>query len=725
MINNIFYQFKPFIPRCVQLFLRRKIALKKRSIYSGVWPIDNSCGRPPGGWKGWPDGKRFALILTHDVETQKGHDKCRQLMKLEDSLGLRSSFNFVPKRYNVSPGLRHHLTNNGFEVGVHGLLHDGKYFQSLKIFKERAIKINQYLKEWNAVGFRSPSMQRNLEWFNNLNIEYDSSTFDTDPFEPQSDGIGTIFPLVIQNKIEVKEKYIELPYTLPQDHTLFIILRENNIDTWKRKLDWVVEHGGMVLLNTHPDYMNFGNNCIGTEEYPTEYYRNFLEYIKSKYEGQYWHVLPKKIARFWRESNLNTSLVIKTDSRQVNESPNPIRDHLPLPKRRRAIRVCMLAYTFYESDNRVRRYAETLAKRGDEVDIIALRQKGQSAYTKLNGINVYRIQRRVINEGIKLSYLMKVGWFLFNSFGSMALKHMRKPYDLIHVHSVPDFEVFAALIPRLTGAKVILDIHDLVPEFYADKFDNGTASLTYKILKLLEKYSIAFSNHVIISNHLWEKTLLSRSVKKDNCTTILNYPDPTIFKKTTHKKSADKFILMYPGTLNWHQGLDVAIKAMKIIIDTIPEVELHIYGDGPEKNALVRLSSDLELNDRVFFPGYLSLHEMAAKMAEADIGVVPKRAASFGNEAFSTKTLEFMELGVPVIVANTKIDKFYFNDTMVTFFQSEDEKDLADKMLQLIKNKTLRDKLTSNSSKYIKKNNWEVKKSMYINLVDSLIEQHK
>jgi hypothetical protein len=257
--------------------------------------------KKPEGWSGWPDGRKFALILTHDVETARGLKKCYELIKLEERLGFRSSFGFVAEDYNLTPELRRYLISNGFEVYVHGLTHDGSLYKSRKIFKKQAIRINHYLKEWGSVGFRSPSMHRNLEWIQDLNIEYDSSTFDTDPFEPVPDGVGTIFPFFVQGN-STQKGYVELPYTLPQDHTLFIIIKEKSIDIWKKKVDWIAENRGMALLNTHPDYMNFGGRKLILEEYPAQYYEEFLDYIKSKYEGQYWHVLPKDVARFWRNN---------------------------------------------------------------------------------------------------------------------------------------------------------------------------------------------------------------------------------------------------------------------------------------------------------------------------------------------------------------------------------------------------------------------------------------
>ena len=174
----------------MQLFLRRVLIKYFLPSYRNVWPVDPKSAKLPEGWEGWPENKRFALILTHDVDTQYGHDDCLKLAELEKRLDFRSSFNFVAEDFNVSRNTIHQLHTDGFEVGLHGIHHENP-FKSSKKFPELAAKINQYLKEWNAVGFRSPSMYHNLDLMHYLNIEYDASLFDTDPFEPQPDGAGT------------------------------------------------------------------------------------------------------------------------------------------------------------------------------------------------------------------------------------------------------------------------------------------------------------------------------------------------------------------------------------------------------------------------------------------------------------------------------------------------------------------------------------------------------
>jgi peptidoglycan/xylan/chitin deacetylase (PgdA/CDA1 family) len=299
LLHKTYYTFKFLVPRFLQLQVRRYIIRHKQQQYKDVWPVDKSSGKPPDQWPGWPDGKKFALVLTHDVETATALDKCQILAEIDERYGFRSVFNFVAKDYEIPITLRRYLIDHGFEIGIHGLHHDKNPFLSKSIFQEQAVEINRYLKDWGAAGFRSPSMYHDLDLLHYLNIEYDASTFDTDPFEPQPDGMGAIFPFWVPGNSHQKG-YVEIPYTLPQDFLLFILMQEKNIDIWKKKLDWIVENGGMALFITHPNYMNFDRHPH-YEEYPARYYVEFLEHIKSKYEGQYWHALPRDVSRFWTD----------------------------------------------------------------------------------------------------------------------------------------------------------------------------------------------------------------------------------------------------------------------------------------------------------------------------------------------------------------------------------------------------------------------------------------
>jgi hypothetical protein len=302
ILVRLYYFLKPFIPRCIRIFARRKRACRTLKNYAHVWPIDENAKRIPAGWNSWPDGKRFAFVLAHDVETERGHDRCLELLRLEKSLGYKSCFNFVPERYRLSEETRKEICQSEFEIGVHGLKHDGFLYFTEGIFRKRAQRINRYLSEWGAQGFHSPLMQHKKQYVAHLNIKYDQSTFDTDPFEPQPTGVQTIFPYRVQ--VDQNRSYIEIPYTLAQDHTLFIILQEESIELWRRKVDWIVEHGGMVYLKTHPDYMTFPNSRKRWCEYPLQMYLDILHYIQTRYRDQYWHALPYQVAQFCNDSGL-------------------------------------------------------------------------------------------------------------------------------------------------------------------------------------------------------------------------------------------------------------------------------------------------------------------------------------------------------------------------------------------------------------------------------------
>jgi glycosyltransferase involved in cell wall biosynthesis len=619
-------------------------------------------------------------------------------MEVERKHGFRSSFNFVPEgEYRVPDSLRKTLGDAGFEVGVHGLEHDGKLYRSKSKFAQKAIRIREYVQQWNASGFRSPLMQHKLGWIHQLGVEYDASTFDTDPFEPQSDGTGTIFPFWVPSS--AGSGYVELPYTLTQDSTLFTVLGEPNIDIWKDKVDWIAEHGGMALLNTHPDYICF-EGAPRRNEFPLSHYEDLLTYLKAKYEGQFWSALPRDVARFYR-SALSPGL------------------------RNTRRKICMVTHSVYDGDNRVRRYAEALAKSGDLVDVIALAgENGALGTETLSGVEVHRVQRRVRNERTKWTYARRLLRFFATATVRMARLHTQNQYDLIHVHNIPDFLVFSAWYPKRTGAKLVLDIHDLVPEFFASKFKSNANGIYTTALRKIEKASVEFVDHVIISNHLWQDTLISRSVSREKCSVFLNHVDPAIFYRRLRTRGDGKFIIVFPGSFQWHQGLDIGIRAFAHVKEKMPQAEFHLYGGGDGNRTqveLMNLANDLGLNGSVKFRPGVPLDQMPQVLADADLGVVPKRADSFGNEAYSTKIMEFMSQGVPVVVSRTKIDELYFADSDVRFFTSGDDRAMAEAILDVIANEGLRHNLVARGHEYVERHGWGQHKQDYFALVDSIL----
>lgn len=300
-LARAYFRVKPFIPRTIRWTLRRirlpGIIKRNRS----VWPIDDTAGAKPSDWKGWPHDKQFALVFTHDVESDEGIGKVRALAELDMSYGFRASFNFIPEgSYKDPVGIREWLDGNGFEVGVHDLNHDGHLYESRQGFSQKADSINGYLEQWGAVGFRSGFMLHQLDWLHDLNILYDTSTFDTDPFEPQPEGSHTIFPFHLKPPAGAEGPgYVELSYTLPQDSTLFILMREKTPEIWKRKLDWIVRQGGLALVNIHPDYIDFSGNGDSSSCYPVDLLGDFMEYIRTEYEGMFWNPLARELAQWY------------------------------------------------------------------------------------------------------------------------------------------------------------------------------------------------------------------------------------------------------------------------------------------------------------------------------------------------------------------------------------------------------------------------------------------
>jgi glycosyltransferase involved in cell wall biosynthesis len=701
LLPRLYYMSKPWLPPGLRFAVRRWLAARKRPRVNGEWPILPGSEQPPDGWPGWPDGKKFAVVLTHDVEGSAGLEKCRALANLEKELGFRSCFNFIPEgSYRVSTELRNELAADGFEIGVHDLHHNGKLFRDHDEFVRDAQRINGYLREWRAVGFRAGFMLRKLKWFHHLDIEYDASTFDTDPFEPQPDGICTIFPFWVSNQggENGNPGYVELPYTVPQDSTLFLLLREKTPAIWIRKVDWIAQHSGMVLVNVHPDYIRFEHEPRSARTYSVAHYVALLKHIRDRYAGLYWQPLAWQMARLVQQ--------IKPQA----------------PRKRR--RIGMITYSHFSTDARVKRCAQSLAERGDHVDVVALRRSPEEPARQQDGnINLIALQVRLgKRENSPLSFLWPVVRFLISSATWISRAHFRQRYDLLHIHNIPDLLVFAGIYPRLTGTKIILDIHDIVPEFYSSKFKVPAHSPIIRLLKVIERMAAGFANHVIISNHLWRETYAARTRTEDRCSVFINNVDTATFYSRARTRDDGKLLILFPGGLQWHQGLDIAIRAFQRVAAEFPNAEFHIYGDGNMRDSLVALASQLNLADRVRFFDPRPVQQIAEVMANSDLGVVPKRADSFGNEAYSTKIMEFMSLGVPVVVSSTKIDRFYFDNSVVRFFESGNLNAMAEAMIHVLSDSSLRQRLVANASKYVARNGWDSRKSDYLRLVDALID---
>lgn len=387
-------------------------------------------------------------------------------------------------------------------------------------------------------------------------------------------------------------------------------------------------------------------------------------------------------------------------------------------------RICMVAYSFYESDNRIIRYADSLAGRGDEVHVLALASAAALPQHELrNGVHLHRLQLRLgKQERSRWAFL----WPLLRFTAAAARWFMapgRPRFDLVHVHNIPDFLVFAAAWAKLRGARVILDIHDVSPEFFASKFGASPRSLVVRALLLMERLSAAMADKVILANHLWLARYAARSARADKCIALINHVDETVFRPRPARPPAcsrDK-VIVFPGGLQPHQGLDIAIRAFALLRQRLANVRFDIYGDGSARDTLLALIGELGLHERVRIHAPVALSDVARLLAQADLGVVPKRADSFGNEAYSTKIMEFMAVGLPVVVSSTRVDRHYFDDSVVRFFPSGDAAALADAMHELLSNEARSAAMAERARAYVACHGWSNHKHAYLDLVDGLV----
>jgi peptidoglycan/xylan/chitin deacetylase (PgdA/CDA1 family) len=307
-----YYMVKPLLPRRLQIAMRRRHAARRAKREFPAWPIEpllvdhqrhrfrrrlEETGATRVPFVGyWPEGRQFASIVSHDVESPEGIANIPRVLEVERKHGIVSCWNFCGEWYEIPDGTFETVRAAGCEIGLHGILHDGKLFRDRANFEANLSKIHHYLEHWDAAGFRSPATHRNPDWMPELGCLYDGSFPDTDPFEPQAGGCCSIFPYFI-------EDLVELPITLIQDHTLWEILGDESIDRWIEKSEWIAANHGLVQLLVHPDYLLRDDRLA--------LYDSFLEWLSAlTRRNNGWHALPREVAEWWRQ---RAPLVCSTD----------------------------------------------------------------------------------------------------------------------------------------------------------------------------------------------------------------------------------------------------------------------------------------------------------------------------------------------------------------------------------------------------------------------------
>jgi glycosyltransferase involved in cell wall biosynthesis len=387
-------------------------------------------------------------------------------------------------------------------------------------------------------------------------------------------------------------------------------------------------------------------------------------------------------------------------------------------------KVCIVVQNFYDTDPRVRREAEALVEAGYQVEVLALRSNSRPEKNyALNQVQVHTLPVGK-KRGGKWSYIAEYLTFFCLAFFWMAWRTIWHRYDIVQVCTLPDFLVFSTLVPKLFGAKIVLDMHEMMPEFYISKYGTDEKNWLIRLILLQEKASFHFADHVITINEPVCDLFASRGLHPGKATVIMNSADEKLFAvwQNGQKTSSEPgFRIMYHGTLTHIYGLDFAIRALHIACPFIPEAELWIIGDGPEKEPLISLVNQLSLNNRVKFIGSMPQQEIPSWLARCDIGILPTRKDSFLDLSFSNKLPEYIIMNKPVIVSRLRAISYYFSTDALAYFEPENEDHLAAIMIELYQNDTLRCSLAHQAGIEYSPIRWEVMKNRYTCLLNRLI----
>jgi glycosyltransferase involved in cell wall biosynthesis len=388
----------------------------------------------------------------------------------------------------------------------------------------------------------------------------------------------------------------------------------------------------------------------------------------------------------------------------------------------------MVAYTYYVSDPRVRREAEALAGRGDEVEVFCLRKPGEAPEETVQGVRLRRLPLARYRGGNSLLYMGSYLAFLALALFALGGAHLRRRYRIVHVHNMPDFMVLAALVPRLLGARVLLDIHDTMPEIYRGKFRVGSGHPLIRLLRFQERISARFAHHVLTSEHTKKDALIAHGLDGRRIEVVLNLPDPRIFARTappaagaSAEGTGGGFRVVFHGTLAKRLGVDLAIRAVARLHAEMPGLRLDLIGDGDQRAELIALARELGVDDRVCFSdGFVPVEELPAMLHGAHLGVIPTREEISTRYMLPTKLLEYIALGIPAVVAPTHTIRHYFDETQVAFFTPGDDESLAREIRALAVDPERRRDLARSAERFLDTYSWDSHRRVYLDLVDGL-----
>jgi len=400
-------------------------------------------------------------------------------------------------------------------------------------------------------------------------------------------------------------------------------------------------------------------------------------------------------------------------------------------KNKHKAHVGMLVHQYYPKDLRVRREAEALVEAGYRVEVVCLRapkepRKNREPYKdKVNGVQVYRLPI-IRKRGKTFRYLYEYLGLMILGGLILARLHFSDPFQVVHIHNMPDLLVLAGMIPKWMGAKLLLDIHDPMPELYSLKTGIMQNYWIVKLLKWEEKFSCRLAHYVISVNNAMYKNLRYKGIPSKKIFILHNFPDtrylPVKYDINRWPRHREGFVLLYAGTVTEHYRLDIAIRALALVIKDIPCIKLRIFGDGNELNSVLKLADNLGIIRYVEYLKPVDFDKVKDIMVDADVGITSHQGGIFGDIYFATKILEYLSQGLPVISSRTKTIVSYIPEDSIFYFEPENVSDMAKQIIEIWNNPELVSWKMENAKKILDKYTWQVEKQKLINLYQELLK---